>query len=91
MTEQEFRQALAAERFAEPVLVQRDAGYALGVHEHPFEAFALITAGDITLEVGGRSTTYRTGQTFRLAARTPHTEAAGPTGVRYLAGRKEAA
>ena len=91
MTEQEFRQALVADGFAEPVQVERDASYALGVHQHPFEAFAFITAGEITLDVDGRRTTYRPGDTFRLAAGTPHLEAAGPNGVRYLSGRKESA
>ena len=91
MTEQDFRQALAAEQFADPADVTRDATYALDDHTHPFEAFALVTAGEITLEVAGRRTTYRPGDTFRLAAGTPHREAAGPAGVRYLSGRKEAA
>ncbi len=91
MTEQEFRQALAAEQFAPPVAVERDASYRLDVHDHSFEAFALITSVEITLEVDGARTTYAAGQTFRLPARTPHREFAGPQGVRYLAGRREVA
>jgi len=91
MTEAQFRQVLAAEQFAEPVPMERDRGYALDVHEHPFEAFALIVDGEITLEVESLTTTYQAGDTFRLAAHTPHRESVGPRGVRYLSGRKEAA
>jgi quercetin dioxygenase-like cupin family protein len=90
MTEQEFRQVLAAQQFADPVAIERDHGYALDVHEHPFEAFALILDGEITLEVADVTTTYRPGDTFRLAAHTPHRESVGASGVRYLSGRKEA-
>ena len=91
MTEQDYRRQAAAEHFAEPVLVQRDASYSLGEHDHPFEAFALIFEGEITLQVGGVRTTYGPGETFRLAPHTPHHEAAGPQGVRYLSARKELA
>lgn len=91
MTEQEFRLELGAQGFAEPVPVQRDAGYALDVHQHPFEAYALITQGEFVIEAGGLRTTYRAGQTFRLPAHLPHRESAGPQGVRYLSGRKELA
>lgn len=91
MNEQEFRQALRAEGFAEPVQVERDGTYRLDVHQHPFEAFALIEDGEIVLEVDGVRATYAAGQTFRLAAGTPHREFAGPRGVRYLSGRKGAA
>jgi quercetin dioxygenase-like cupin family protein len=91
MTEHEFRQVLATEQFAPAVEIGRDPGYSLDLHDHPFEAFALIVDGEITLEVGGQPTTYRPGDTFRLAAGTPHRESAGPAGVRYLSGRKEAA
>lgn len=91
MTESEFRQKLAADRFPEPVPVERDGTYRLGLHQHPFEAFALITEGELTIEFEGKPTTYKAGDTFRLAANTPHAEYAGPQGVKYLSGRKETA
>ena len=89
MTQDDYTQRLAQEGFAPAVTVARDGSYALGVHDHPFEAFAYVLEGDITLEVAGRATTYRPGETFRLPAGTPHKEWAGPHGVRYLSGRKE--
>ena len=88
MNEQAFRRKLAADGFPDPVLVERDSTYGLDVHQHPFEAYALILDGDITIEVDGRPTTYRAGQTFRLPANCPHRENAGAQGVRYLSGRK---
>ena len=60
-------------------------------HQHPFDACAMITAGDITLVVDAVSTSYGTGDVFRLPAGTPHHEAAGPQGVSYLSGRRPVA
>jgi quercetin dioxygenase-like cupin family protein len=48
----------------------------------------LILQGDITLTVSGVTTTYKAGETFRLAAHTPHLESAIPHGVNYLVGRR---
>ena len=84
----EFEAQLKADHFDEAVPVDRPVGYALGEHQHPFDACALITAGDITLVVDGVSSCYRTGDIFRLPAGTPHLEAAGPLGVSYLSGRR---
>jgi len=88
MTNQEFHDELKSNRFAEAVALDRPIGYALGEHQHPFDACALVTAGDITLVVDGVSTRYGAGDVFRLAAGTPHLEAAGPQGVSYLSGRR---
>ena len=89
MNEQEFRQKLAADGFPEPVLVARDAAYGLDTHQHPFEAYALTLEGEFTVEVDGKPTVYRQGETFRLPPGCPHREFAGPQGARYLSGRKE--
>lgn len=88
MNTQEFHAELKANGFDEAVPVDRAIGYAMGEHHHPFDACALITAGDITLVVDGVSSHYRVGEVFRLPAGTPHLEAAGPQGVSYLSGRR---
>ena len=88
MNIQDFQVQLKADRFEEAVAIDRPAGYAMGEHQHPFDACALITAGDITLVVDGVSSHYREGDVFRLPAGTPHLEAAGPLGVSYLSGRR---
>ena len=88
MNTQDFEAQLIAENFGEIVTVQKPVGYAMGEHQHPFEAWALITQGDITLIISGVSTTYGVGDVFRLPAQTQHHEDAAAHGVTYIAGRK---
>ena len=91
MTPEIFNSGLRSDGFREAVVVERLPGYALDEHTHPFDARALITAGEITLMVAGVSTRYAVGDVFHLPAGTPHFESAGPDGVTYLSGRREAA
>ena len=91
MKTQDFEAQLEAEQFDEIALVEKPVCYAMGEHQHPFEACALITKGDITLTVSGVSTTYGVGDIFRLPALTPHHENAATHGVTYIAGRKHQA
>lgn len=91
MDREEFEDGLQRDGFAAPVRVERAVGYSLADHDHPFDARALILAGEITLTVAGVATTYKPGDVFRLAAGTLHLEIAGPGGVVYLSGRREAA
>ena len=88
MTNQEFEAALKAENYSEIVNISKDIGYQMGEHAHAFDAYALILQGDITLNINGVSATYKTGETFRLAANTMHQESAVPHGVTYLVGRR---
>ncbi|BAL23056.1 cupin domain-containing protein [Azoarcus sp. KH32C] len=70
------------------MLVEREPNGALDTHTHPFEAKALILAGEILIRTEAEATTYRVGDVFHLAANEPHTESYGPAGVRYLVGRR---
>ena len=88
MNIQEFEAQLKADNFDEITLVEKPIGYVMGEHQHPFDACALITAGDFTLVVDGVSTRYGVGEVFRLGAEVPHLEAAGPQGASYLSGRR---
>jgi quercetin dioxygenase-like cupin family protein len=88
MTREEFEAALAAQGYASAVLVQQPVGYAMGEHQHPFDAFAFITQGELTIEVNGARQSYAAGSTFQLPANTPHKENALLQGVSYLAGRR---
>jgi quercetin dioxygenase-like cupin family protein len=88
MTQQDFEAALKAENYPEIVNISKEVGYQMGEHIHAFDAYALILQGDITLTVNGVATTYKTGETFRLAANTPHLESAITQGVNYLVGRR---
>jgi quercetin dioxygenase-like cupin family protein len=80
-----FVSALRAEGFTEFVVVTRDAGE---LDTHPFEAKALILAGEIHIRAGGAERVYRPGDTFHLAANAPHTERYGAQGVQYLVARR---
>lgn len=91
MDTQEFRDSLKADNFGEVVMLERPIGYAMGIHQHPFDACALITSGAFTLTVNGVSSTYSEGDIFRLPAGTPHSESAGPSGASYLTGRRHIA
>lgn len=88
MNLEEFEAGLKADRYGEIVSVDKPAGYAMGEHQHPFDACALITAGEISLLVDGVSKAYAVGDIFHLPAGTPHHENA-PTGVTYLVGRRQ--
>ena len=89
MSPEHYQNELAAGQFSAPVVVVRDIGYALADHDHDFDAFALITEGEITLTVAGVATSYGVGDVFRLPAGTPHLESAGPQGVRYFSARRD--
>ncbi len=83
-----FETRLRNEGFSQTVIVEREANGRLGLHTHPFEALALILAGEIRIDVDGESRLYRVGEVFHLAAAEPHSESYGPDGVRYLVGRR---
>jgi len=84
-----FLNALTREGFPEPALVTREPG-TMASHAHPFEAKALIVAGEIHIRVGdGPEERYRIGDVFHLGVNVAHTERYGPEGVQYLAGRKD--
>ncbi|WP_322104649.1 cupin domain-containing protein [Paraburkholderia sp. J41] len=87
MDRETFIRTLADEGFPEPVLVTREAG-TTDEHTHPFEAKALIVAGEIGISVNGVERLYRAGDVFHLAPNLPHAERYGHGGVQYLAGRK---
>ncbi len=60
-------------------------------HSHPFEVRAAITEGEITLTCAGETRVYRAGDVFTMAAGVAHAEQYGPSGVKYVLGKKSAA
>ncbi|MBV7542933.1 cupin domain-containing protein [Acidovorax sp. sic0104] len=85
-----FARALARDGFEPPVTVTREAHGKLDDHTHPFEAKALILAGEIRIVTEGSDRVYGVGDVFHLQAHEPHSEFYGPAGVNYLVGRKPA-
>lgn len=88
MTLDDFLQEARSKGYAEPVEVRQPVGYQMGGHDHPFDAFALITQGQLDIGVDGVVTPYRVGDVFRLARGTRHTESAIDHGAVYLAARR---
>ena len=88
MTPEQFTAELRRAGFEQFVEVEWPANGSLDEHSHPFESRALILSGEITLSVAGRETRYGSGEIFHLPHGTMHKERYGPSGVRYLVGRK---
>ena len=57
-------------------------------HTHAAETAHIILEGEMTLIVGGRSATYRTGDRCDVPAGAVHAARMGPEGCRYLIGEK---
>lgn len=87
-----FTQTLTQEGFDQFVRVEREANGLWDRHTHPFEAKALILAGEIRIRTDdGAERTYRAGEVFHLQHEEPHAEWYGPEGVTYLVGRRAGA
>src|SRR5258707_191236 len=89
MDRDSFSRILQEEGFAPGVIVTREANGFADTHAHPFEAKALVTSGELRIDVDGIRRTFEVGQVFHLPANMPHVEHYGPQGVEYLVGRKE--
>lgn len=77
----------------------KNAGYEVGTskaaadtvtspHAHAFDVRALVVSGEVTLDVGGTSATYRAGDVFEMAAGCVHSERHGPDGSESVVGRR---
>jgi quercetin dioxygenase-like cupin family protein len=89
MNTEQFLHLLREDGFPEPVEVQQIPNGSLDVHEHPFEVKALVIDGSIEIVMNGSSKTYQAGDIFQLLYKQPHSESYGPSGVKYLASRKQ--
>jgi quercetin dioxygenase-like cupin family protein len=57
-------------------------------HSHDWDARVMVVGGEITLTRGGRSETFRAGDSCAVPAGEMHAEYVGPQGVAYVAGRR---
>ena len=88
MDETMFRDQALEEGYAEPVVLEYEPDKVIDTHTHDFAASLLILSGKITVTREDGATSCNTGDTFRLAKGVPHSEKAGPEGVRFLVARK---
>ena len=88
MNPEKFAQQLTDEGFDEVLARTLPAKQKLDAHSHPFSVKALVTAGQVTLGLGGALTVYRVGDVFSIAKGCEHSELYGDEGVSYMLGRK---
>ena len=84
----EFEAKLRAEGYTEITTRTVDKQMDTPVHTHPFDAYAMVLEGEMSVICGSETTTCRTGDTFQLSAGREHTEHYGPQGARYIVGRR---
>lgn len=89
-TTSDFEHSLAAEGYGPPEVREIPAGTFNDRHAHPFAVKALMLEGELQLSCEGRTTTYRAGDVFTMAADCEHVEQFGPQTTRYLVGRRQA-
>lgn len=74
---------------ADEVIERRwEPGQIVPTHTHPFDAQALVTAGEMWLTCAGETLHLLAGDTFHLAEGTPHDERYGPEGATYWVARR---
>ena len=79
----------ARSKDADEVIERRWApGQVVETHTHPFDADALMTAGELWLTCEGQTRHLLPGDTFFIAQGTPHSERYGPAGGTYLVARR---
>jgi mannose-6-phosphate isomerase-like protein (cupin superfamily) len=81
-------QQLRAEGFAHTYVWQDGPNASYAEHTHAVETTHIILDGELTLIMGGRSTTYRAGERCDVPAGAIHSARMGPAGCRYLIGEK---
>ena len=88
MNRDQFTETLRIGQFNEVLEKSLPANEHNAAHSHAFDVSALVTQGEITLNVDGVATPYRIGDIFTLAAGCEHVEDVGSEGVTYLVGRR---
>ncbi|NKB54837.1 MAG: cupin domain-containing protein [Alphaproteobacteria bacterium] len=88
MDEGTFREALKRDGFGTVDVVEWEAGRISKSHAHDFDVSGMLLEGAMTVTTDSAAMACQPGDTFTVAADTPHTEAVGPNGARVLIGRK---
>lgn len=83
-----FEADLKRDGFQEILTAGFPAGHDLGDHAHPYALRGLVLEGEFRINVDGKEAMYQQGEIFALALGVHHTERTGPSGVRFLIGRK---
>ena len=80
-TLQIFRSQVLAEGYDEVAEMRWQPHFETTQHEHPFDVYAVVAEGKVTLHIEGRTEQYTQGDRFRLPRHTLHHEAYGEQGA----------
>lgn len=86
----EFENAARTLGYTEVLSRDWQPGQVVGEHSHPFDARALVVAGEMWLTVGSETQHLRAGDRFELKNGTPHSERYGGEGATYWVARRPA-
>jgi len=87
-TFEHFRDQALALGFAEVLERRWQPQQVVPLHTHPFEAWALVTEGEMWLTVDGQTRHLKAGDRFELAPEVPHDERYGAEGAVYWVARR---
>lgn len=88
MDESAFREHLVRDGFDSVGVVEWEAGKASESHVHDFDVSGMLLEGAMTVKTDAAALSCQPGDTFKVAANTPHTETIGADGARVLIGRR---
>ena len=91
MTEQEFRELLAARGYNEIRETEYSPQFENELHTHDFSALLMVLEGEFVLGREGGGETFLAGETCEVPAGTLHAERTAELGARVLAGIKPSA
>jgi quercetin dioxygenase-like cupin family protein len=86
-TLQIFRSQVLAEGYDEVAEVRWQPLFHTQTHIHPFDVYALVAEGELTLHREGHSEYFAQGDRFRLARNTEHHESYGERGATLWVAR----
>ena len=88
MNEPEFRELLKNEGYDGPFDFAMEPNAADDEHVHDFDVVVVVVQGSLIIEKPSGDVTSNVGETVSYPAGEPHTEKAGPQGVKALVGRR---
>jgi quercetin dioxygenase-like cupin family protein len=86
-----FQTETAARGYTQWLTREWPADAVVETHTHPFDAAAVITAGEMWLTVNGQTQHLAVGGSFEVLANTPHAEKYGAQGATFFVARRERA
>jgi len=88
MDAEQFERELRAQGYGEPEALEYPPNMAKEMHTHDKSCFVLVLGGELTLVTEEGATTYRCGDTCKIASGTLHAEQTGASGLKALLGKR---